>query len=139
VTFSLLQARFALAKSTILIVVLPSIALDNSYFFNPTVKLDASIMYELFGEPVTLLDQRNGAHENIFLQIAPRSTVYVTDGVQLVGSDGEVSVLAAPIMVEHVELEPANKRKRTCPTLVVETPSCTSQVIRSTRCNSKMA
>jgi hypothetical protein len=44
VTFSLLQARFALAKSTILIVVLPSIALDNSYFFNPTVKLDASIM-----------------------------------------------------------------------------------------------
>jgi hypothetical protein len=55
---SLMLDKLALAKTTTMNSYLSSVALDNSQFFSPTVKLNVSTTYELFGEAMILFGKR---------------------------------------------------------------------------------
>jgi hypothetical protein len=92
---------------------------DNSFFLAPPIKMDPTVMFELFGELL------------IFRQSKPKARkISELHGPSMQGenfplqSDGENNQLNI--------LSVGQKRKKT---LLQDVPTCTNQVRRSTRCN----
>jgi hypothetical protein len=115
-------AQFSLAKSLVKSTYLPQIHLENGFFLSSTVKLNQTMMFELFGEPFILLLSRKRAKHSSAVRSAdnPPLLDFPSDGIE---SD-DSAVMIGPII--------GQKRKTTA---VSVTPSCTTQVRRSTRCN----
>jgi hypothetical protein len=121
-TNSMMLAQFSLAKSFVKGICLPKIHLENGFFLSSTVKMNQTMIFELFGEPFILMLSRKRAKHS--------SDVCSADRLPLLDIPSDVAESDGPIVLSG----PAIGQKRKTPAVRV-TRSCTTQVRRSTRCN----
>jgi hypothetical protein len=105
-------ARFSLAKSAISHCLKPNLAGDNAFFFDTPIQLEASDMFELFGEKM------------VYYQNKKRTSSSHISIVEISADEKNDSTVSQPLIVGQ------KRKKATLPS-----PICTTQVRRSTRCN----
>jgi hypothetical protein len=117
-------AQFSLVKSFVKNNFLPKVHLENVFFFSSAVKMDQSMLFELFGEPFILMLSRKRTKFS--------SGVVSTGNLPLLDIPSDVADFDGSIALPGPAI--GQKRNTTSVSAIV-TPSCTTQVRRSTRCN----
>jgi hypothetical protein len=105
---SLILDRLALAKNATMNAYLPSVALDNSEFSSPTIKMNVSAMYELFGEAMILFCKRALVKKLCDMKTTSSSLLCLSVGADLASS----SNITGEAITELVDTEPAKKMKK---------------------------
>jgi hypothetical protein len=97
--------------------------MENVFFFSSAVKMYQSMLFELFGEPLILMLSRK--RTKFSSAVEPTSNLPLLDIPSVADFDCTIALPGPSI---------GQKRKTTSVSATV-TPSCTTQVRRSTRCN----
>jgi hypothetical protein len=128
----------SLAKSTMHSYCMPQLKFDNPYFFAPTVKFDASTLFELFGEKFIFHQNKKRAGKGLLLHPISTNSLDVTEetGQALFPSDMDTDMTDSALLNDSivVTLAVGQKRKRSS-AQTANPPSYTTQVRRSSRCN----
>jgi hypothetical protein len=114
---SYMLARFSLAKSAFQSYFKPSLHMDNAFFLSPAIIFDTPTMFELYGEKMLFLQSKKKAKLNT-----------VSNCFQQVGA-----IVQFDYQDESGDLSLVGQNRKS--SNGSETPLCTTQVRRSSRCN----
>jgi hypothetical protein len=128
----------SLAKSTLHSYCMPQLKFDNAYFFAPTVKFDASALFELFGEKFIFHQNKKRVGKALLLHPFSADSLDVTEETRraLIPSVMDTEMTDYALLNDSAVVTLAigqNRKKSSAQT--ADPPSCTTQVRRSFRCN----